>query len=179
MPQLDNAPVQYVTGVDAVIVDCAGDGTLCGVLASSSITQSALPAVSACVASNKNRFTTAIVNGCELLVPPSGVGENTVIVAVPADAIFAAGTSADNCVLLLYVVVSAVPFHFTVDVFTKPVPVTTIVNEPPPGVALPGLSAVSTGTGLLLEIIKGCGTLDPPPGAGFTTATEIAPAVTK
>ena len=56
IPQLDNAPVQYVSAVELVIVDCAGVGILCGEPPSSSITQSALPAISAFVASNKNLF---------------------------------------------------------------------------------------------------------------------------
>ena len=70
-------------------------------LPSSSITQSALPAVSALVASNKNRLTvdgTVMVNvtGEEAAAP----GVTTVILAVPAAVMLAAGTEAVNEVAL-------------------------------------------------------------------------------
>ena len=101
MPQAEIPPVQYVSPVVEVIFDCAGVGTLCGVLLSSSITQSALPAVSPWEASNKNFFTVLIaliVNIDVQLVPPPGAGVKTVIFAVPAVAILVAGTIAVNCV---------------------------------------------------------------------------------
>ena len=60
----------------------------CGTLPSSSITQSALPAVSALVASNKNFFavdpTGLMVKIIGPDVPPPGAGLNTVTLAVPA-----------------------------------------------------------------------------------------------
>jgi hypothetical protein len=81
-------------------------------------------------------------------VPPPGVGFTTVTDAVPAVAMSLAGTEAVNFVALPYVVVSPVPFHSTVEVETKFVPVTVRVNAAPPAVALEGESALSVGTGL-------------------------------
>ena len=46
-----------------------------------------------------------------LLVPPPGVGLNTVTVAVPAVLMSAAGTVAVSDVLLTNVVVRLTPFH--------------------------------------------------------------------
>ena len=117
----------------------------------------------------------AIVNVCALDVPPPGPGFTTVTDAVPGLAIRAAVTVAVSCVDETNVVVSAVPFQFTVEVETKFVPVTVNVNCGPPAVAQVGLIAVVVGTGLLMVNITA---LDvPPPGAGFTTVTAAVPAV--
>ena len=101
MPQLEMAPVQYVSGVVEVTVDCAGVGKRWGTPPSSSITQSALPAVSALVASNKNFFavepTGLMIKLIAPEVPPPGAGLNTVTLAVPALATSAALTGAVNC----------------------------------------------------------------------------------
>src|SRR6476620_6601779 len=145
MPQLDNAPLQYVSLVPEVMVDCAGVGILCGLL-SSSITQSAFPAVSAFVASNKNFFA-----------PPAAVvmvntrGEDdpalldAVTVAVPGDEILMAGTVADNVVLLLNVVVNAAPFQLIVEVVVKLLPVAVSVKPGDPAAMLFGEIDESTG----------------------------------
>ena len=105
------------------MVDCAGVGICCGTDASSSITQSALPAVSAWLASNKNFFIAGVVALMvkinALLVPPPGNGEKTVTEAVPAVAIFAAGIKAVNCVALINVVVNAAPFQLMVELLIK------------------------------------------------------------
>ena len=82
-------------------------------------------------------------------VPPPGVGLNTVTVAVPADAMFAAGTVALTCVAETYTVVRLVPFHLTTDDEIKLLPFTVKVNEVPPAVAEVGLKKVAAGTGLL------------------------------
>jgi hypothetical protein len=71
-------------------------------------------------------------------VPPAGVGVNTVTEAVPAVAMSLAGTAAVNCVALSGVVTSATPFHFTVEVLMKFVPVTVRVKPAPPAVAEEG-----------------------------------------
>jgi len=59
-------------------------------------------------------------------VPPHGL--TTVIEAVPGLAMRAADTVAVSCVEETNVVVSAVPFQFTVEVETKFVPLTVNVN---------------------------------------------------
>src|SRR5439155_24780018 len=104
-------------------------------------------------------------------VPREGV--TTVIDAVPAVAIRAVGTVAVSWVDETNVVVSAVPFQFTVEVETKFVPFTVKVNCAPPAVAQVGLIEVVVGTGLL--IVKVCAFDVPPPGAGFTTVTDAVP----
>jgi hypothetical protein len=60
----------------------------------------------------------AIVNVAGVDVAPAHVGFTTVTEAVPAVAIRAAGTVAVSCVAETNVVVSAVPFQFTVEVET-------------------------------------------------------------
>ena len=84
------------------MVDCAGVGMRCGVLLSSSITQSALPAVSAFVLSNKNFLPVIFPLIIKLMaddVPPPGAGVTTVMLAVPAVAMLVAGTVAVSFVL--------------------------------------------------------------------------------
>src|SRR5439155_2314722 len=74
----------------------------------------------------------------------------TVIDAVPAVAIRAAGTVAVSCVEETNAVVSAVPFHFTVEPETKFVPFTVKVNCDTPDVAQLGLSELIVGTALIV-----------------------------
>src|SRR3982074_1567713 len=83
-------------------------------------------------------------------VPPPGAGLNTVTLAVPGEAILAAGTVAVNCPVLTNVVVKAVPFHWIDAPFTKLPPFTVSVNAGPPAVAELGLMLVSNGRGLLI-----------------------------
>lgn len=116
----------------------------------------------------------AIVNVCALDVPPPGPGFTTVTDAVPGLAIRAAVTVAVSCVDETNVVVSAVPFQFTVEVETKFVPATVKVNCAPPAVAQVGLIELVVGTGLL--IVKVCGLDVPPPGLGLETVTHAVPA---
>jgi len=84
-----------------------------------------------------------IVNVCAFDVPPHGV--TTVIEAVPAVAMRAAGTVAVSCVAETNAVVSAVPLHLTVEPETKLVPFTVKVNWAPPAVAQVGLSELMVG----------------------------------
>src|SRR5712692_8528211 len=68
-----------------------------------------------------------------LEVPPPGARFTTVIQAVPTVAISAAGMAAVNCAPPTKVVGRALPFQFTTDLGTKPVPFTVSVNAGPPG----------------------------------------------
>jgi hypothetical protein len=90
----------------------------------------------------------AIVNVCAFDVPPPGLGFTTVTEAVPAVAISAAVTVAVTCVEETNIVLSAVPFHFTVEVELKFVPFTVKVNCGPPAAAHVGLIEVVVGAGL-------------------------------
>jgi len=74
----------------------------------------------------------------------------TVIDAVPAVAIRDAGTAAVSWVEETNVVVSTVPFQFTVEVETKFVPFTVNVNCGPPGVTQVGLSELIVGAALIV-----------------------------
>src|SRR5438105_8785963 len=91
-----------------------------------------------------------MVNVCALDVPPPGVGFTTVIEAVPGVAMRAAVTVAVSCVEETNVVASVVAFHFTVEVETKFVPFTVMVNDEHPAGYEFGLSEVVVGTGLLM-----------------------------
>jgi len=77
-------------------------------------------------------------------------GFATVIDAVPAVAIRDAGTAAVSWVEETNVVVSTVPFQFTVEVETKFVPFTVNVNCGPPGVTQVGLSELIVGAALIV-----------------------------
>jgi hypothetical protein len=65
-------------------------------------------------------------------------GLATVIQAVPAESMLAAGTVAVSSALLTNVVSSAAPFQLTVAPEAKPVPLTVRVNSAPPGATLVG-----------------------------------------
>jgi hypothetical protein len=106
-------------------------------------------------------------------VPPPGDGLTTVTLVVPATAMSAAMIAAVTCVLLTNVLVRLEPFHCTVDVLTKLVPLTVSVNAAPPAVAEAGLRLVIVGAGLLIENSRGG---DPLP-SGFETVTCAVPAV--
>jgi len=90
----------------------------------------------------------AIVNVCAFDVPPHGV--TTVTEAVPTVAIRDAGTVAVSFVAETNVVVSAVPFHLTVEPDAKLVPFTVSVNCGPPAVVQVGLSELIVGTALIV-----------------------------
>jgi len=89
-----------------------------------------------------------MVNVCAFDVPPHGV--TAVIEAVPAVAMRAAGTVAVSCVAETNVVVSGLPFQFTVEPETKLVPFTVKVNCGPPAVVQVGLSELTVGAALIV-----------------------------
>lgn len=76
-----------------------------------------------------------IVKVIALVVPPPGVGLNTVTSAVPVLAKSVVGSVAVNCVALTNVVVRSLPFQRTFEVLTKFVPLTVKVNPALPMVA--------------------------------------------
>ena len=81
-------------------------------------------------------------------MPPPGVGLKTVTLAVPAEAMSAAGIDAVSWIDETYVVVRSVPFHLTSELEMKFVPFTVSVKPDPPAVADEGLRLVVVGTGL-------------------------------
>lgn len=108
-------------------------------------------------------------------VPPTGVVLNTVTAAVPAVAISAVGIAALNCMEETKVVTRSAPFHFTVEVLTKLLPLTVSVNSLPPGAAEEGLKELMAGDGLFTVKFNG-GSESPPPGVGLKTVTvTLAP----
>jgi hypothetical protein len=90
-----------------------------------------------------------IVNVAAVDVAPAH-GFTTVIGGVPALAIRDADTVAVSCVEETNVVVSAVPFQFTMEPLTKLVPFTVKVNPGPPAVAQVGLSELMVGLALMV-----------------------------
>src|SRR5438876_3601645 len=83
-----------------------------------------------------------------LEMPPPGPGLTIVTVAVLALAMSEVKTLAVNCELLTNVVARALPFQFTTDPETKPVPFTVSVNPAPPGATASGTSGwLISGTG--------------------------------
>src|SRR6267142_2098801 len=113
----------------------------------------------------------------ELDVPPPGAGLKTVTRAVPAVRRSVAGIVAVSWVADTYVVGRLVPFHRTIELVTKFVPVTVSVNPELPAVTRFGTRLVVPGTGFVIE--KLCGFDVPPPGAGLTTVTCATPAVAR
>jgi hypothetical protein len=95
----------------------------------------------------------AIVNGSAADVPPPGVGEKTVICAVPTVVRSLAGTAVCSNVLLTKVVRRTAPFQRIVEVFTKPLPLTLRVNAALPTAAVDGDNEPIDGTGLLLTTV--------------------------
>ena len=91
-----------------------------------------------------------IVNVTAFDVAPQVPGFTTAIEAVPGLAMLAFGTVAVSRVEETNVVVSEVPFHFTVEPETKFVPVTVNVNPLLPAMAQVGLSELMVGTALIV-----------------------------
>ncbi len=91
----------------------------------------------------------AIVN---VTAPDVAPQLTTVTDAVPAVAIREAGTVAVSCVDETNVVVSAVPFHFTLEIAAKFVPFTVNVNPRPPAVAQIGLSELMVGGATIVNV---------------------------
>jgi len=87
-------------------------------------------------------------------VPPPGAGFTTVTDAVLALAMSDERMLAVSCELLTKVVERAVPFHFTLEVETKPVPFTVSVNPAPPGAVASGTRGwLIKGMGFVLPIV--------------------------
>jgi hypothetical protein len=132
-----------------------------------------------------------IVKLIAAVVPPPGVGVNTVTAAVPGVAMSAAVIAAVNEVALTNVVVRALPFHCATEPLMKLVPVSVIVNPAPPAPSKFGEIDVSVGTGfggLIVNVSAfdvvptgaPCGPipLAPPTGGfGLNTLTEAVPTV--
>ncbi len=105
----------------------------------------------------KLTFASAAATGKEATfeLPPPGVGFTTVIEAVAAVAISAAGTSAVSCPWFTNVVASAAPLKLTVEVGRKPVPFKVSENPGPPGGTASGTSGwFKKGTGLPLMLFE-------------------------
>ena len=87
-------------------------------------------------------------------VPPPGPGLTTVTELVPAVAMSAASMVAFSCDVLAKVVARALPFHFTTEPETKPVPFTVRVNVGPPGADASGTRGwLTRGTGFWAQTI--------------------------
>jgi hypothetical protein len=102
-----------------------------------------------------------------LAVPPPGDGLVTVTISEALPETSLAGSAAFSSVPLTNVVTSAVPFQFTTDAITNPLPVTSSVKGPDPATTLAGLTVLTTGLGLLT--VNDNGPDVPPPGAGLLT----------
>src|SRR5262245_30901710 len=86
-------------------------------------------------------------------VPPPGLGLTTVTEAVPAVAMSELKMLAANCELLTNVVARALPFQFTTDPNTKPVPSTVRENPALPGATASGTSGwLISGTGFTVPV---------------------------
>jgi hypothetical protein len=72
--------------------------------------------------------------------PPPGPGLLTVTVPVSATATSVAGIVAVNCELFTNVVARGLPFQFTTEPDTKPVPFTMSVNVAVPGATVAGIN---------------------------------------
>ena len=94
----------------------------------------------------RNGFVTPRNTGFD--TPPPGLGLTTVTVAVDATAISLARIVAVNCEPLTKVVALALPFQFTTELVTKPVPFTVSVKPGVPGATDAGIKGWFTnGTG--------------------------------
>jgi hypothetical protein len=143
--------VPEITPVLVFTLRPAGSGLavkLVGLFAAVIVYEKATPTVPHAVSGLVIAGVAAIVNVCAFEVPPHGV--TTVIEAVPAVAMRAAGTVAVSCVAETNVVVSGLPFQFTVEPETKLVPLAVNVNCGPPAVAQVGLSELTVGAALIV-----------------------------
>ena len=117
-----------------------------------------------------------IVNVRAAEVPPPGEGLSTVTLAVLAELMSAAVMAACKLVLETKVVERVLPFHWTVEVGMKFVPVTVNVKPAPPAAAELGFKDATVGVGLLLTVTVKVSALDvPPPGVGVETVTAAVP----
>jgi hypothetical protein len=117
----------------------------------------------------------AIVKVMAFDVPPHGV--TTVIEAVPAVAMRAAGTVAVSCVEETNVVPSGLPFQFTVELEMKFVPFTVSVNCGPPAAVQVGLSELMVGLLLIVITSVALAVLQVPAPLLAVMVTFVVPAV--
>jgi len=109
-------------------------------------------------------------------LPPPGAGFTTVSCAVPCAAMSVAGNIAATCVGLTRMVARSFPFHWMVELGTKPLPKTLSPNAPLPARAFAGARKDALGTALLAALAVNVTAFDaPPPGAGLTTVTCAMP----
>jgi len=123
-------------------------------------------------------FPDVTCNGSEADVPPPGAGFTTSINSVPGTARAAAGIVAVTWVALTNVVVALLPLNWTVQVLTKPVPVTVRMRSGLPAGIEDGERRVITGSGF--EPFVNCTDADTWPGSsgfngGFRTAMFTVP----
>lgn len=110
-------------------------------------------------------------------VPPPGVGLKIETATTPGVVVFAAAMDAVSVVALTNVVGMAAPFHRTIEVLTKPDPVTVSVNAAWPALRAAGESVWSVGTGA--ETSNDVTADRPPPGVGLNTVSGIVPGLTR
>lgn len=111
-----------------------------------------------------------------LLVPPPGVGENTVIGLLPAVLMSLAAMLAVSWVELTKVVGFELPLMRTSDPATKPVPFTVRVKAASPAVLLVGLMLEMTGVGFCAALIVNVKAFDVWLAVTFLTETAALPA---
>ena len=114
-----------------------------------------------------------IVNVRAAEVPPPGEGLSTVTLAVLTELMSAVVMAACKLVLETKVVERVLPFHWTVDVGMKFVPVTVNVKPAPPATAELGFKDATVGEGL--PMVKVSPLEVPPPGVGVETVTVTVP----
>src|SRR5215468_9995753 len=124
-----------------------------------------------------------ILNGAAFEEPPPEAptgGVKTVTFAVPATAMSEGVIIAVNCLDEIKVVGRSVPFHRTMELLTKFVPVTVRVKPGPPAVAEFGLIVMIVGVaGACGVIVNGAAFDEPPPLVpigGLNTVTLADPA---
>lgn len=107
-------------------------------------------------------------------VPPPGVGLVTVMVEVVAVKKSLVVKNAESCVELANTVVREEPFQFTIEPFTKPVPVMVDVAPDAPAIAVLGKRFVIDGT--RFNTANAVEVVEPPPGVGLvTTMVDVPP----
>jgi hypothetical protein len=119
----------------------------------------------------------AIVNVIAFEVRPQAPGLSTVIEAVPGLAMLPLDTVAVSRVEETKVVVSGLPFQFTVEPETKLVPFTVSVNCAPPAVAQAGLSELIVGAAVIVITSVALAVLQEPAPLLALTVTLVVPAL--
>jgi hypothetical protein len=105
--------------------------------------------------------------------PPPGAGFDTVNISAALPEMSAAGSAALSSAELTTDVVRGLPFQFTIEDGTKPLPVISSVIAPAPATTVAGFTAFTTGRGLFT--VKFAEAEVPPPGAGLYTVIGATP----